>query len=192
MAAGIAAATAFAIVSGTAVAVGPATWQRSSDPSTTPLPSPSLASSSPSGPLVMPAAVLTGLTPDISFAPQSGTTYSPFGPTPAAPTPTPTPSPMPDTVPNARTYARAQLGARQFACLDALWVAESQWNPSATNATTGAYGIPQALPPTKMASAGSDWRNSPLTQVKWGLLYIATRYGTACTAWTFQSANSWY
>jgi hypothetical protein len=99
---------------------------------------------------------------------------------------------MPDTVPNARTYARAQIGTRQFACLDALWVAESQWNPRATNKTTGAYGIPQSLPASKMALAGSNWRTSPLTQVRWGLQYIAKRYGTACQAWTFRSYNGWY
>ena len=104
----------------------------------------------------------------------------------------PTPAPVPDTVANARAYVRAHLDTRQFACIDVLWKSESNWNPRAINATTGAYGIPQSLPATKMATAGRNWRTSPRTQVSWGLQYIANRYGTACGAWNFRLAHGWY
>lgn len=186
MAAGIAAATAFAIVSGTAVAIGPVTWQHPPEPATTPFIAPASAASTSPSPTAAPAATYG----DFASAPtpMTGPSYFILVQTSAEPTP----SPMPDTVPNARTYTRAQIGTRQFACLDALWVAESQWNPRATNKTTGAYGIPQSLPASKMALAGSNWRTSPLTQVRWGLQYIAKRYGTACQAWTFRSYNGWY
>lgn len=80
----------------------------------------------------------------------------------------------------------------EFACLEKLWRSESGWNPKAENPTSGAYGIPQALPAEKMAAAGPDWRTNPSTQIKWGLDYIADRYGTACQAWSFWSKNRWY
>jgi hypothetical protein len=94
------------------------------------------------------------------------------------------PAPAPG-VDDARSYALAQIGAAQFSCLDALWQHESDWDPSAENPSSGAYGIAQALPAAKMASVGHDWKSNPLTQVKWGLEYIAGRYGTACSAWSF-------
>jgi hypothetical protein len=72
----------------------------------------------------------------------------------------------------------------QFSCLDALWVSESDWNTYAENPTSGAYGIPQSLPPEKMASAGADWRTNPATQISWGLNYIRLSYGTPCSACT--------
>src|SRR5690606_13623238 len=74
-------------------------------------------------------------------------------------------------------------GADQFSCLDSLWQRESNWNPSAQNPSSGAYGIPQALPGGKMASAGSDWATNPATQIEWGLGYIQGRYGSPCGAW---------
>jgi len=80
----------------------------------------------------------------------------------------------------------------QFGCLQSLWNRESGWNPSATNPTSGAYGIPQALPGDKMAAYGSDWQTNPSTQIKWGLAYIAGRYGTPCDAWGFWQSNGWY
>jgi hypothetical protein len=83
-------------------------------------------------------------------------------------------------------------GASQFACLDRLWTRESMWSLTATNASSGAYGIPQALPGSKMASAGSDWRHNPLTQIRWGLGYIRARYGTPCSAWGHSEASGWY
>ena len=93
----------------------------------------------------------------------------------------------------ARAYARARLALAQYHCLDRLWVAESGWRWNAVNrAGSGAYGIPQALPGSKMAKAGADWRTNPVTQVRWGLGYISGRYGNACAAWSFWRANGWY
>ena len=83
-------------------------------------------------------------------------------------------------------------GADQFACLEVLWTKESQWNVTAGNPTTGAYGIPQSLPGSKMASVGADWRTNAATQITWGLGYIENRYKTPCGAWAqFQNKN-WY
>jgi hypothetical protein len=79
----------------------------------------------------------------------------------------------------------------QFGCLDNIWSRESGWRYNAENAS-GAYGIPQALPGSKMASAGPDWETNPATQIKWGLGYIQGRYGTPCSAWSFWEANGWY
>lgn len=95
-------------------------------------------------------------------------------------------------VTKARQYALARIGRVQFACLDALWQRESRWRVDATNRKSGAYGIPQALPPQKMAKAGLDWRTNPLTQVKWGLMYISGRYGSACTALQYAYEQGWY
>jgi hypothetical protein len=96
-----------------------------------------------------------------------------------------------------RTVARAMLGrfgwgASQFGCLDALWRKESGWNLHAENPSSGAYGIPQALPGSKMASAGSDWRNNPITQISWGLGYIRSSYGSPCGAWAHSESSGWY
>jgi len=77
-------------------------------------------------------------------------------------------------------------------CLVNLWNRESGWNPAASNAGSGAYGIPQALPGSKMASAGADWATNPATQIKWGLDYIAGRYGTPCGAWAHSNSVGWY
>lgn len=74
------------------------------------------------------------------------------------------------------------FGADQWGCLEQLWIGESGWKHTATNASSGAYGIPQALPASKMATAGSDWRTNPATQIKWGLKYIKDAYGTPCSA----------
>ncbi|HET7016450.1 MAG TPA: lytic transglycosylase domain-containing protein [Streptosporangiaceae bacterium] len=79
----------------------------------------------------------------------------------------------------------------QFGCLNNIWTRESNWIYNAENAS-GAYGIPQALPGSKMASAGSDWATNPATQIKWGLGYIKSVYGTPCNAWGFWEAHSWY
>jgi uncharacterized protein YabE (DUF348 family) len=83
-------------------------------------------------------------------------------------------------------------GDDQFACLDKLWDKESKWNASAENKSSGAYGIPQALPGSKMASAGSDWRTNPATQITWGLGYIEDRYQTPCGAWSQWNSKGWY
>ncbi len=96
-----------------------------------------------------------------------------------------------------RSTARSLLsaygfGSDQFGCLDRLWAKESGWNPAARNRSSGAYGIPQSLPAGKLASAGSDWRTNPRTQIQWGLSYIASRYGTPCEAWNHSRRANWY
>jgi len=95
-----------------------------------------------------------------------------------------------------RAIARALLAARgqagQFSCLDSLWTRESEWRWDADNPSSSAYGIPQALPGSKMASAGTDWRTNPETQIRWGLGYISQSYGTPCAAWRHSQANNWY
>ncbi|KFF59339.1 outer membrane phospholipase A, partial [Cryobacterium sp. MLB-32] len=83
-------------------------------------------------------------------------------------------------------------GADQFSCVNQLWQKESGWNYQAYN-PSGATGIPQALPGSKMASAGTDWATNASTQVAWGLEYIkASSYGTPCAAWAHSQANNWY
>lgn len=69
---------------------------------------------------------------------------------------------------------------------------ESGWDVNATNASSGAYGLVQALPASKMASAGSDWKTSAETQIKWGLDYMNDRYGSPTGAWAFWQSNGWY
>jgi hypothetical protein len=80
----------------------------------------------------------------------------------------------------------------QFPCLDKLFKRESGWNQKASNAGSGAYGIPQALPGSKMAKFGDDWRTNPATQIKWGLDYIEGRYNTPCGAWSHSESTGWY
>jgi hypothetical protein len=84
------------------------------------------------------------------------------------------------------------MGDDQFDCLVSLWNRESHWNVYAGNPSTGAYGIPQALPGSKMASAGPDWQDNPTTQITWGLGYITGRYGTPCSAWAHSQSSGWY
>ncbi len=80
----------------------------------------------------------------------------------------------------------------EFDCLVALWNRESHWNVYSLNTGSGAYGIPQALPGSKMASVGADWATNPATQITWGLGYITGRYGTPCGAWNHSQAKGWY
>lgn len=102
-----------------------------------------------------------------------------------------------NSVAGAKATARAMVdsrgwGSEQFSCLVKLWNKESGWNYRAYNASSGAYGIPQALPGSKMASAGSDWKNSAATQIRWGLGYIDGRYGNPCGAWEHSQSTGWY
>lgn len=98
----------------------------------------------------------------------------------------------------AKTYSQFQFAlygwsvGSQFPCLDSLWTRESGWRWNATNPSSGAYGIPQALPGSKMATAGTNWQNDGLTQVQWGLNYIRDRYGSPCGAWNHFQRNGWY
>jgi hypothetical protein len=82
--------------------------------------------------------------------------------------------------------------AAQFNAFSKIVSHESGWNPHATNSSSGAYGLVQALPASKMASAGSDWKTNPATQIKWGLDYMNSRYGSPVKAWSFWQANGWY
>lgn len=139
----------------------------------------------------------------------------------AVESPTPTPSPTPEssssdsdssgssdsgsnvpraTAPDpgsAQAFARDLLqskgmGDGEYSCLYNLWMRESNWNVYAENASSGAYGIPQSLPGSKMASVGSDWQTNPETQIRWGIGYIEGRYGTPCSAWAHSEAVGWY
>jgi resuscitation-promoting factor RpfB len=80
----------------------------------------------------------------------------------------------------------------EWTCLDELWTRESGWRMVWNYGGSGAYGIPQSLPASKMASAGGDYMTNPATQIKWGLGYLQGRYGDPCTAWNHEVANSWY
>ncbi|WP_207207127.1 hypothetical protein [Agromyces binzhouensis] len=83
-------------------------------------------------------------------------------------------------------------GSDQFGCLVDLWNKESGWNVYAQNPSSGAYGIPQALPGSKMSTAGADWATNAATQITWGLGYIAGRYGSPCGAWSHSVSVGWY
>lgn len=80
----------------------------------------------------------------------------------------------------------------QMPCLDKLWTKESKWNEKARNPSSGAYGIPQAVPGNKMASFGDDWQTNPATQIAWGLSYIKERYTSPCGAWSHSQSLGWY
>jgi hypothetical protein len=94
----------------------------------------------------------------------------------------------------AASMAASQYGwgADEFGCLDALWTRESGWDPHAQNPSSGAYGIPQALPGSKMGAYGSDWADNPTTQIRWGLAYISGSHGTPCGAWSEFRSQGWY
>jgi hypothetical protein len=83
-------------------------------------------------------------------------------------------------------------GDAEFSCLNSLWNKESGWRWNADNPGSDAYGIPQALPGSKMSAYGSDWATNPVTQIKWGLSYISSRYGTPCSAWAHSQSVNWY
>ncbi|EST32147.1 hypothetical protein M878_15410 [Streptomyces roseochromogenus subsp. oscitans DS 12.976] len=96
------------------------------------------------------------------------------------------------TVEQVQAIARQIVPAGQFQCFSNIVDHESTWNYQAVNASSGAYGLVQALPGGKMASAGADWRTNPATQIKWGLSYMNERYGSPCDAWTYWQANGNY
>jgi hypothetical protein len=98
---------------------------------------------------------------------------------------------------NAKKIAKGLVAKRgwsdhQYRCLVKLWKKESGWRVTAKNHSSGAYGIPQALPGKKMAKKGKDWRTGATTQIKWGLSYIKGRYGTPCKAWSHSKRTGWY
>ena len=113
-------------------------------------------------------------------------------------TPAPAANPGAGTDPDsAKAIARSMMaghgwGDSEFTCLENLWTRESSWNYQAENASSGAYGIPQALPGTKMSEVADDWATNPTTQITWGLNYISGRYGTPCSAWAHSESVGWY
>ena len=155
------------------------------------------------------AAALAAAQKPVNPAPDAPAAPGPAPVQPPAPAPSPTPAPPPvvvaPSVPGgavndpagAKSYAAGRLsaygwGQDQFQCLAQLWTKEYNWLTTATNPYSGAYGIAQALPPGKYASAGSDWLTSYRTQIEWGLGYIRERYGSPCTAWNHSVAKNWY
>ncbi|MEU6282225.1 transglycosylase SLT domain-containing protein [Streptomyces sp. NPDC047028] len=99
----------------------------------------------------------------------------------------------PTSASSAQAIAHKMIpDAAQYNAFNKIVSHESGWNISATNSSSGAYGLVQALPGSKMASAGSDWKTNPATQIKWGLDYMKSRYGSPVAAWSFWQANGWY
>ena len=97
----------------------------------------------------------------------------------------------------AQGYAQSVLpsygwGGDQMSCLVSLWNQESGWRADAYNTSSGAYGIPQSLPASKMATSGPDWQTNAHTQINWGLAYISRAYGSPCGAWSHEVSNNWY
>ncbi|WP_190121448.1 transglycosylase SLT domain-containing protein [Streptomyces inusitatus] len=96
------------------------------------------------------------------------------------------------TVAEVKAIARQIVPAGQFQCFSNIVQHESTWNYQAQNPSSGAYGLVQAYPGSKMSSVGADWRTNPATQIKWGLNYMNERYDSPCGAWSFWQANRWY
>jgi hypothetical protein len=96
------------------------------------------------------------------------------------------------TVAQIQAMARQMVAGGQWQCFSNIVNHESSWNYRAVNASSGAYGLFQALPGSKMSSVGADWQTNPATQIKWGLNYMNSRYGSPCQAWSFWQANHWY
>ncbi|ROQ41396.1 hypothetical protein EDF46_0774 [Frondihabitans sp. PhB188] len=124
------------------------------------------------------------------------TTAADAAPTTTTTTVTAAPAAAAATPGSAQAIGAQLVAARgwdtsQYNCLVSLWNKESGWNVYAAN-PSGAYGIPQALPGSKMASVGADWQTSASTQITWGLNYIQGRYGNPCGAWAHSVANNWY
>lgn len=137
---------------------------------------------------------------EINVAPQAAEPAPAPAPE-AAPAPAPEPVPAPVVAVNdpagAQAYAAGQLAtygwsADQMQCLQTLWTKESDWTTTATNASSGAYGIVQSLPAEKMASAGGDYLTNYRTQINWGLNYIQERYQSPCGALNFHLSHNWY
>jgi len=148
--------------------------------------------------------------PEIAVAPQAAEPAPAPAPAPEpapapAPAPEPAPAPAPEPAPvvavddpaGAQAYAAGQLAnygwaPDQMQCLQTLWTKESDWTTTATNPSSGAYGIVQSLPAEKMASAGADYLTNYRTQINWGLNYIQERYQSPCGALNFHLSNNWY
>jgi hypothetical protein len=152
---------------------------------------PSAIATTGAGPVPTTAAAKPARTP-ITVKPRPTRTAT----TKAAPPAGPVPAGCGGYTGNRRTACSLLPGfgfaISQMPSLDKLWDHESGWNHLASNPSSGAYGIPQALPGSKMGSVAADWRTNPATQIKWGLGYIKDRYGSPSGAWSFWQANGWY
>ncbi|WP_415950616.1 transglycosylase SLT domain-containing protein [Streptomyces sp. KLOTTS4A1] len=112
---------------------------------------------------------------------------------PAQGAPAAVPMAAPAAAGSAKALAKKMIkDPAQFAAFSKIVAHESGWDHTATNSSSGAYGLVQALPGSKMASAGSDWKTNPATQIEWGLDYMNDRYGSPVEAWSFWQANGWY
>jgi hypothetical protein len=136
--------------------------------------------------------------------PDAASKASPTSSKPANKPASSTDNPPPATATDKEIAANQALGQQmaaaapynwsgtQWVALNNVVEAESGWNTTATNASSGAYGIPQSLPGSKMAAAGTDWKTDPKTQIKWMLLYIMQKYGSPQAAWDHEQAYGWY
>ncbi|WP_425956158.1 G5 domain-containing protein [Xylanimonas sp. McL0601] len=127
----------------------------------------------------------------VAAAPSTSSSGSGSGSSTSSGSSGPTMSGSPRAIGQQLAAARGWTGS-QWQCLDSLFQRESGWNPNAQNPSSGAYGIPQALPGSKMGSVASDWRTNAATQITWGLNYIAGTYGTPCGAWGHSQSSGWY
>ncbi|MGO4807317.1 hypothetical protein AB4089_19605 [Arthrobacter sp. 2MCAF15] len=155
-----------------------------------------------------PPAAPVAAAPAPAPAPAAAPAPAPAPAAAPAPAPAPASAPAPAAVPapapvavddpaGAQAYAASQLGSYGWApgemqCLQKLWTKESDWKTTATNASSGAYGVVQSLPASKMASAGADYMTNYRTQINWGLNYVKERYGSPCGALNFHYAHNWY
>lgn len=162
--------------------------ERSATPSPTATPSASASAKPSTAPTQAPAPA------PAAVAPQAAAPAAPVAPpAPAAPA---APVAVDDPA-AAQAYAASMLssygwGQSEMSSLITLWNKESDWRTTATNASSGAYGIVQSLPGEKMASEGADWQTNYQTQIRWGLNYIKERYGSPSAAWAFHLAHNWY
>jgi hypothetical protein len=129
----------------------------------------------------------------VTSAPAVSSVQPPASPDTGAPLVAAGPPPDPSSAQGIAYKLLPSYGfsTNQYGCLNDIWSRESGWRYNAENAS-GAYGIPQALPGSKMASAGPDWQTDPTTQIKWGLGYIKSVYGTPCNAWAHEQNYGWY
>jgi hypothetical protein len=203
-----AAAAANALAARTGVAANrdlarPGLTSSSATTPTSPKPSADSSSSSAQAPAPKPSSTSTSTT-QTPLPSQTSTSTATKTPTPtktstSAPTSTSTTSSgsssnlgIGDSPTQAKALAESIVPSGEFACFANIISRESSWNIYATNPSSGAYGLGQALPGYKMASMGSEWRNSALIQIKWALSYMTGRYGSPCAAWTFWQAHDWY
>ena len=161
-----------------------------SQPAATATTGPSQAAARQSQQAVQPATQPTAQQAAVASPTQTATPTASHTPAPSA-TPSPAPSGSPQSIAQSMLKSFG-WSSSQFSCLKPLWQHESSWSVSASNSSTGAYGIPQAAPGSKMASAGPDWKTNASTQIKWGLGYIKDTYGSPCAAWSHEQADGWY